>query len=59
MFNTNSPPENRGVYETMWRNSAELDRPLMAIWRLRFACGITKATNTVSQYVIFIVLPLQ
>jgi hypothetical protein len=25
------PPENRAVYETMWKNMVELDRPQMAI----------------------------
>ena len=31
----------------------------MTIWRMRIACWITKATNTHSEYVIFIVFPLQ
>ena len=31
----------------------------MAIWRMRIACWITKATNTSSEYVIFIFSPLQ
>jgi len=30
------------------------DRPQMAIWRRRFACWINKATDTRSEYVIFI-----
>jgi hypothetical protein len=29
------------------------------IWRMRIAYGIPKATNTHSQYVIFIAFPLQ
>jgi hypothetical protein len=29
------------------------------IWRMRIACWITKATNTHSEYVIFIARPLQ
>jgi len=31
----------------------------MTIWRKRFACYITKATNTHSQYVTLIASPLQ
>jgi hypothetical protein len=31
----------------------------MAIWRVRIACWITKASDTHSQYVILIALPLQ
>jgi hypothetical protein len=30
----------------MWKNIAEPDRPQMTIWRMRIACWITKATNT-------------
>jgi hypothetical protein len=36
-----------------------LDRPQMAIWRVRIACWITKATDTHSEYVILIAFPLQ
>ena len=39
------------VYETMWKNKVERC--------MRFACWITKATDTHSEYVIFIVLPQQ
>ena len=38
--------ENSAVYETMWKNIVEPDRPQMTIWRMRIACWITKATNT-------------
>ena len=31
----------------------------MAIWRMRVACWVPKATNTHSEYVILIALPLQ
>ena len=40
--------ENRAVYEIMWKNTVEPDRPQMAIWRMRIACWIPKATNTLS-----------
>jgi hypothetical protein len=31
------PPENRAVYEIMWKNIVERGRPEMAIWRMRVA----------------------
>jgi len=31
----------------------------MTIWRMRFACGIPKLTNTHSEYVILIAFSLQ
>jgi len=51
--------ENRAVYERMWKNIIEPDRPQMTIWRVRIAGWIPKATNTHSQYVILIAFPLQ
>jgi hypothetical protein len=58
MFN-NFFPENLAVYEIMWKNTAEPDRPQMTMWRMRIACWIPKATNTHSDYVIFIAVLLQ
>jgi hypothetical protein len=49
----------RAVYEIMWNNTAERDKSQMTIWRRRIACWIPKATNTDSEYVIFIAFPLQ
>ena len=34
------------------------DRPQIIIWRMRIARWITKATDTHSEYVIFITFPL-
>ena len=51
--------ENRAVYEIMWKNLVERGRTQMAIWRMRIACWIPKATNTHSEYVILITFPLQ
>jgi len=51
--------ENHAVYEIMWKNIVERDRPQMTIWCMRIACWITKATDTNSEYVMFIALPLQ
>jgi len=35
---------------------AETGRPQMTVWRMRVACCITKATNTHSEYVIFLLI---
>jgi len=43
----------------MWKNIVKPDRPLMTLWRMRVACWITKATDTHSEYVTLIALPLQ
>jgi len=51
------PPENRGVYEIMRKNSVDPDRLQMTVWLARIACWITKATNTHSEYVIIIGFP--
>ena len=48
------PPESRAVCGLMWKNIVERDRTQMTIWRMRTACWITKATNTLSEYVILI-----
>jgi hypothetical protein len=48
------PQKNRAVYEIMWKDMVNPDRPLMTIWRMRTACWIPKATNTHSDYVIVI-----
>jgi len=40
------PPEDRAVYETMWKNIVEQGRPQMIFWRMRIAYWIPKATNT-------------
>jgi hypothetical protein len=31
----------------------------MKIWRMRYVCLVPKATDTLSQYVIFVAFPLQ
>jgi hypothetical protein len=38
-------PENLAVYEIVWKNIVERDRPQMTIWRMCIACWITKATE--------------
>jgi len=59
MFDNLFFPENRGVYEIMWKNIVERVRPQMTTWLMRIACWITKATNTHSEFVILIAFPLQ
>jgi hypothetical protein len=44
--------ENRTVYEIMWKNVVEADRPQIAIRHERSVCWIRKATNTRSEYII-------
>ena len=45
------------VYDEMSQNMAEAGRPQMRIWRMRFACWISKATNTHSERIILTVCP--
>jgi len=49
MFN-NFFPENCAVYEIVWENTVQPDRPQMKIWRTRIACWISKTTNTHSEF---------
>jgi len=39
------PPEILAVFEIMWENTVQPDRPQMTIWRMRIGSWITKATN--------------
>ena len=43
----------------MWENVVKRGRTQMAIWRMRVACWIPKATDTHSEYVTLISLPQQ
>ena len=53
-------PENCAVYELIWKNMVQPDRPQMkTILCIRIACWITKATNTLSEYVTLINFPWQ
>jgi hypothetical protein len=51
--------ENPAVHEIMWENIVERSRPQVTIWRMSFGCSITKATDTHSEFIIRIALPLQ
>ena len=43
----------------MWKNDVEPDRPQITIWCMCIACRMPKATNTHTECVILIALPLQ
>jgi len=49
VFNNFFPPLMKIVHEIMWKNIGEWGRPQTTIWRVRFACWIPKATNTLSE----------
>jgi len=51
MFNNVFFPTNHAVYETMWKNIVEPERPQI-IWRMRIVCRIPQATDTHSDCVI-------
>ena len=53
------PPQNRAIYEIMWKNILQPDRPQMPIRRMRIARWITTATDPHSEYVILIAFLLQ
>jgi hypothetical protein len=42
---------NRAVYEVMWKNMVESERPEMTICRMQIVGWITDATNRHSEYV--------
>ena len=50
-------PENRAVYEIVWKNMLQPDRPPMTLGPMRFSCCLRKGTNTHSEYVILIAHP--
>jgi len=52
-------PKNRAVYEIMRKNYVHPGRSQIPVWRMRTACRIPKATNTHSEYVVLITLPLR
>jgi hypothetical protein len=51
VFHSIFSPENRTVYEIMWKKYLAPGRPKMTTtWRKRIECWISKPTNTQSQY---------
>jgi len=51
--------ENRAVYEIVYKNIVQPDRPQMTIWRMHTACRIPKDTNIHLEYAKHITFPLQ
>jgi hypothetical protein len=53
--------ENLAVYEIMWNEYVRARQATgdNIIRRMRFACWITKAIDTHSEYIILIAIPLQ
>jgi hypothetical protein len=51
--------KNRAMNEIMCKNIVEPGGPHMAIWRMRIACWVTKATNIHSDCIIVIAFPRQ
>jgi hypothetical protein len=56
-YSTNFSFEKRAINEIMWENIEKPVRPQMTIWGTHIACGMPKATNTLSEYVIHIAFP--
>jgi hypothetical protein len=52
-------PEILAIFKIVWKNNVELGRPQMTIWRMRFACWVTKATDTQPECVILFSFPLE
>jgi hypothetical protein len=50
---------NSTIYDIMWKNVVEPDRPQVTQWRMRVAWYIPKATSTHSEYAVLIAFPLQ
>jgi len=50
---------NRAIYEITWKNLVQPDRPQTEVRRMRFACWITRTTNTHSEYEIRIAFTVQ
>ena len=58
MFNNLFFFENLAVFEIMWHNNIEPDRPQMTVWGIRIACQIPTAIKTGLEYVTLIAFPL-
>jgi len=48
---------NHDVYEIMWQNTVQPDRPQIKIWLMRKACWVPTARDTHSDYVSRIAFP--
>jgi len=52
-------PNSLTVYEVMWINVVQPDRPQVTVRRMRIECWVTRATDTHSEHVILIAFPRQ
>jgi len=52
-------PQNRPVYQIMWKIIADSERSQMTVWGIPIACWIPKSKNTHSECVILIKFLLQ
>jgi hypothetical protein len=53
-------PKNLAVFEITWKkNVVQPGTPQMALRRMGISCWVPQPTNTHSEYVTFIVFPLQ
>jgi len=43
--------KNCAIYETMWKNIVQMDRPQLTTWCVCIGCWIHKTTNTQLEYV--------
>jgi len=59
VFNKFFFPIKSCIYEILWNNIVQPNRPQLTIWRMRIACWIPECTNTHSHYVILSAFPLQ
>ena len=59
LFSTTFSLENRTLYAIMWKNIVQPDRQQMTMWRVRIPYWIPEATDTHSEYVMFIPFPWQ
>jgi hypothetical protein len=58
--NSVSFPDNRALYEIIWKNAVQPDIPQMTILgRMPITSSITKVTHTHTEYVIFNAFQLQ
>jgi hypothetical protein len=50
--------KNLAICEEMHVHIVQPDRPQVIVWRMCIACGISKATNIYSEYVMLTAFPL-
>ena len=51
--------KSRAVYEVMWKNNVQPDRPQLTIFRRHIVCWIPRCTKTYSECAVLIAFLLQ